>query len=121
MTNGAYVSRSHGGHRSDRYDTIRYDRFLDMPDRRGNGNMFYSSSSSDRYHGHHHYHPYRRNGGGYFPDEFKNDKPPTFNRDLKKMEDTKSWLLGMKKLFGLHNYIENMKAKITIFILKRKA
>lgn len=30
-------------------------------------------------------------------------------------------MLGMKKLFRLHNYSENMKAKITTFSLKGKA
>jgi len=30
--------------------------------------------------------------------EFKNYKPPTFDGEIKKLEDAKSWMLGMKKL-----------------------
>lgn len=29
---------------------------------------------------------------------------------MKKLEDAKVWLLGMKKFFKLHDYIENIKA-----------
>lgn len=101
-------------------DTIRYGRFLDIPDRRGSGYEFYSSSGLDRYHGHHRYHPYRRSERGYFPDELKKSNPPTFNGELNKMEGTKAWLLGMKKLFELHDYIENTKVRIAIFSLKGK-
>lgn len=71
-------------------DTIRYGRFLDTPDRRGDGRKFYSSSSSNMYHGHHHYHPYKRSDKGYFPFEFKKYKPPTFYGDLKKSEDAEA-------------------------------
>jgi len=119
--NGAYGSRSHGGHRSDRGDTIRDGRFLDTSNKRGDGHKFYSSSSSDRYHGHHRYHPYRWSDRGYFPSEFKKSKPPTFEGDLKKLEDVEAWLLGMRKLFELHDYTENMKAIIVIFGLKGKS
>lgn len=52
--------------------------------------------------------------------ELKKDKPPTFNEELKKLEDAEAWLLGMKKLLELHDYIENMTAKISIFNLKGK-
>ena len=55
------------------------------------------------------------------PDEFKKAKPPTFDGDLKKPEDAEAWLLRMKKFFELHDYKENIKAKIITFILKRKA
>lgn len=66
MTNGAYGSRSHGGHKSDR-DV----RFFDAPDRRGSGHGLYSSYGSNRYHGYHLYHPYRRSDKGYLSDELK--------------------------------------------------
>lgn len=45
---------------------------------------------------------------GYFPDEFKKQKPPTFHGDLKKLEDAEAWILGMKTLFELHEYTRNM-------------
>ena len=68
---------------------------------------------------HHHHHTYRRSE--YFPEDFKKVKPPTFDQETKKSEDVKAWLLGMKKLLRLHNYLENMKAKIATFSLKGKA
>lgn len=55
------------------------------------------------------------------PDEFKKSKPPTFDGELKKLEDAKTSLLGMKKFFELHDYTKNMKARISIFSLKGKA
>ena len=75
---------------SDRDDTIRDGRFLDTPDRRGDGHKFYYSSRFDRYHGYHHYHPYRRNDRGYLLEEFKKAKPPTFDGDLKNLEDAEA-------------------------------
>jgi len=39
---------------------------------------------------------------------------------MKKSEDVEAWLLGMRNLFRLHDYLENMKAKISTFILKWK-
>ena len=53
-------------------------------------------------------------------DEFKKTKPPTFDGELKKPNDVEAWLLGMKKFFDMHDYIENMKASIAIFSLKGK-
>ena len=93
---------------------------MDTRYRRGDGHKVYSSSRSERYRDHHRYHPYRRSGRGYFLDEFKKSKPPTFDGDLKKSEDAEAWLLGMKKFFKVHDYTENMKAKIVIFSLKGK-
>jgi len=88
---------------------------------RGTGYGLYSSSSSERHHGHHWYHPYRRSERGYFLDDFKKAKPSTFDGEFKKLEDAKAWLLGIKKLFEMHNYSENMKAMIAIFSLKGKS
>ena len=85
--NGAYGSRSHGGHRLDREDTIRDCRSLDTLDRRGDKHKYYSSSSSNRHYDHHHYHPYMRSDRGYLQIEFKKEKPPNFDRVLKKLED----------------------------------
>jgi len=83
--------------------------------------MYYSSCGSERHHDHHHYHPYRRNDRGCFLDEFKKEKPPTCDRDMKKSEDAEAWILRMNKFFELHEYMDNMKTIITIFNLKGKA
>jgi len=96
-------------------------RFLDTPDKRGDRHSYYSIPGSDKYHDHHRYHPYRRSDKGYFPDEFKKAKPPTFDGEMKKSQDVEAWLLGMNKFFRLHDYSENMKAKIATFCLKGKA
>lgn len=80
--------------------------------------MLYSNSGSDRYHGHHHYHPYGKSDRGYLLDEFKKAKPPTFDGELTKSEDEEAWLIGIQKLFELHDYIENVKDMIDIFNLK---
>ena len=119
--NGAYGSRSHGGHMLDRDDTIKGVRWMDTPDRRGSGYGFYFSSGSKRHHGHQCYHTYRRSEKRYLLDEFKKAKPPTFDGELKKLEDSKAWLLGMKKFLKLNDYLENMKDMITIFSLKGKS
>ena len=37
---------------------------------------------------------------------------------MNNLEDVEAWLLGMKKLFRLHNYSKNMKSKIANFSLK---
>ncbi len=55
--NGAYGSRSYGGHRSDREETIRDCRLLDILDRRDDGHRFSSTSSSDKHYDYHYYHP----------------------------------------------------------------
>jgi len=94
---------------------------LDTPERRGDEYRYYSSSSSNRHHDHRHYHPYRRNDRGYFSDELKKKKLPTFDGDVKKREDAKAWILGMNKFFELHEYTNNMKARIVILSLKGKA
>jgi len=57
---------------------------------------------------------------GHFLYEFKKSRSPTFDGYLKKSEDEKDWLLGMKKLFELHEYTKDMKEKIAIFSLKEK-
>lgn len=123
---GAYGSRlpsrnrSYCGQMSERYDMIRDDRLFDTLDRRGVGHMYYSSSGSQRYHDRHHYHPYQRSDRGYFIDDFKKAKPPTFDGEMNKSQDAKAWMLGMRKFFKLHYYSENMKARIALFSLKGK-
>lgn len=97
-TNGAYGNRSHGEYKSDTEDMIRDGRFLDTPDRRGDRHGYYSSYGPNRTYDHHHYHPYRRSEKGYFLDDLKKEKPPTFDGEMKKLED-EAWLFGLKKFF----------------------
>ena len=94
---------------------------MDTPDRRGYSHIYYSTSSSDRNCDRHHYHPYRKSDWGYFLDEFEKENTPTFDGEMKKSQDVESWFLGMNKFFRVHDYSENMKAKITTFSLKGKA
>jgi hypothetical protein len=47
-------------------------------------------------------------------------KPPTFDGEHKKDEDTKTWFLNMRKNFHLHNYSYHAEAIIVIYQLKGK-
>ena len=40
---------------------------------------------------------------------------------MNKSHNAKAWLIGMNKFFRLHDYLENMKARISTFSLKGKA
>ena len=53
-------------------------------------------------------------------EEFKKAKPPTFDEEIKKGEDAKVWILGLKKYFIVHDYFENLKAWIAIFNMNWK-
>eukprot|EP00253_Pinus_taeda_P032219 PITA_32219 len=64
---------------------------------------------------------HRRSDRGYLPNEFKKEKPSTFDGDVKKSEDVEAWILGMNKFFELDEYTYDMKARISIFNLKGKA
>lgn len=53
--------------------------------------------------------------------EFRNARSPTFNgMDVVRLE-VESWLLGMERYFKIHDYIENEKAKISIFNLSGRS
>lgn len=53
--------------------------------------------------------------------EFKNAKPPTFDRmDVTGLVE-KVWLLGMERYFKMHDYSKNEKAQISIFNLSGRA
>lgn len=119
-TNASYGRISHSGYMLAREDIVRGGSSLGTPDRK-TGTYGHHSSSSPR---NHHYinhcnHPYRRME--YLPEDFKKVKPPTFNGELKNIEDSKAWLLGMKKFFKVHSYSEKMKDKIATFNIKGKA
>lgn len=99
---------------------MRYGILFYTPDRRGDGHRYYSSPILDRNYDRHHYHPYRRSDKGYLSYEFKKAKPPTFDGDMKKSQDSEAWLIAMKMFFRLHDYSENMKAIVATFSLKVK-
>eukprot|EP00253_Pinus_taeda_P021272 PITA_21272 len=63
----------------------------------------------------------RRSDRGYFLGEFKKGNPPTFDGDVKKTKGVEAWTSGLKKFFELHEYIDNMKARIAIFSMRGKA
>ena len=64
--------------------TVKDGKLLDTSDRRGDRHRYYSSSGSNKHRDRHRHHPYRRSDRGYFLDEFKKEKPPTFDGEMKK-------------------------------------
>ena len=60
----------------------------------------------------------RRHHRDHSRDEFKKDKPPTFDGEIKIGQEAEAWLLGIKKYFQVHDYSGNMKARVAIFNLK---
>ena len=54
-------------------------------------------------------------------DEFKKEKPPTFNGEIKPGQEAEAWLLGMRKKFQVQDYFGNMKASVAIFNLNGRA
>jgi hypothetical protein len=59
----------------------------------------------------------KRHSKSSLTEEFKKEKPPTFDGEIKKGEEAEAWLLGLKKYFRVHNYSENTKENISIFNL----
>jgi hypothetical protein len=43
-------------------------------------------------------------------EEFRKAKPPSFDGEIKKGEKVEAWLLGLKKYFRVHDFLENSKA-----------
>jgi hypothetical protein len=54
-------------------------------------------------------------------EEFKKAKPPSFDGEIKKGEEVEAWLLGLKKYFRVHDFSENLKARVATFNLNKKA
>ena len=50
-------------------------------------------------------------------DEFKKDKSPMFDGEVKTGQEAEAWLLGIKKYFQVQDYSKNMKASVAIFNL----
>jgi hypothetical protein len=52
--------------------------------------------------------------------EMNKIKPPKFDGEHNKDEDAKTWLLGMRKYFQLHNYSSHAEGIIFIYQIKGK-
>jgi len=65
-------------------DMIKDGRSLDSLDKRGDRHRYSSSSFYDNHYDLHRYHPYRRSDKEYLSDEFKKEKTPTFDGEMKK-------------------------------------
>ena len=91
--------------------------------------------SASKHHHHSHRHSHKRVGNNSIlspvrrynrsrVDELRGEmnkiKPPTFYGEHKKDEDAKTWLLGMRKYFQLHNYSSHVEGRISIYQLKGK-
>jgi hypothetical protein len=53
--------------------------------------------------------------------EFKKSKPPSFDGEINKGEEAEAWILGIKKYFRVHDFLENMKTRVATFNLNIKA
>jgi hypothetical protein len=58
---------------------------------------------------------------GHEFEEFRKAKPPSSNGEIKKGEEAEAWLLGQKKYFRVHDFLENLKARVATFNLNGKA
>ena len=63
----------------------------------------------------------RKSSKGQKFKEFRKAKPPSFDGEIKKGEELEAWLLGLKKYFRVHDFSENMKARVATFNLNGKA
>ena len=45
-------------------------------------------------------------------DEFRKERPPTFNGEIKNSQEAEAWLLGMRKYFQVQDYSGNMKERV---------
>jgi hypothetical protein len=63
----------------------------------------------------------RKHSKSHNLEEFKKAKPPSFDGEIKKGEEAEAWLLGLKKYFRVHDFSENLKARVATFNLNGKA
>ena len=52
-------------------------------------------------------------------EEFKKEKNPTFEGEVNKAKEAKTWMVGMKKFFIVHNSYENMKEGVATLKLMK--
>ena len=53
--------------------------------------------------------------------ELRRIKPPNFDGEVNKGEYVEAWLLGLRKLFQLHQYTPNMEERVSIYYIQGKA
>jgi hypothetical protein len=53
--------------------------------------------------------------------EFNKIKPCTFDGESRTREESKAWLLDIKKYFQIYNYSSHMKVRMAIYNLKGQA
>jgi hypothetical protein len=63
---------------------------------------------------------HRSSGVDELKGEMNKIKPPTFDGEHKKEEDSETWLLGMMKYFQLQNYSSHAEGRIAMYQLKGK-
>jgi hypothetical protein len=63
----------------------------------------------------------RKLSKGHKFEEFRKTKPPSFDGEIKKGEEAEAWLLGLKKYFRVHDFSENLKARVATFNLNIKS
>jgi len=66
-------------------------------------------SSSNGTKNYSHKHKKRNHSRDDLQEEFKKENPPTFDGEVKFDKEDKSWLIGLKKYFQLHDYSGNTK------------
>jgi hypothetical protein len=62
----------------------------------------------------------RRFDSNIFQGELRNIMPPNFNGEHRKGEETKAWLLEMKKYFQLNDYSLRVETRIATYHLQGK-
>lgn len=113
-TDGAEGNRSKKRHKQINEVMVRGGTPLSTPKKRIGSPKQLPSVATKR-----HYQQKRGKWKYFMLNEFKKEKPPTFDGEEKKVEEAETWLLGMK-FFRLHNYSENMNARATTFSLRGK-
>ena len=53
--------------------------------------------------------------------EFKKERPPTFNGEIKNGREAEAQIQGIRKYFQVQDYSRNMKARVSIFNLTGRA
>jgi hypothetical protein len=53
--------------------------------------------------------------------EMRNLKPPSFDGEIKREDDSEAWFLGLERYFQLHEYSSNLEARIATYHLHGKA
>ena len=112
-TRGDSCKRSHVSWRDsrDRVNTLEWPTSGSYDSEKPSGD---SSSPSHR-------NKRRRHFENNSRDEFKKERPPTFNGEVKTGQEAEAWLLRTRKYFQVQDYSKNMKERVAIFNLTGSA